>query len=115
MPVFEAPVYDAPVVKAPDFKAPVFKAPSLPFASSPKVEDNIPAEEPQDVRDERARQARTVFLSYDDDAKELEAKANQAREVANEKKKLASDAKDEACKTHWGGKVLCLRSLNSGY
>ena len=105
MPVFEAPVYDAPVVKAP----------SIPFLSSPKVEDSIPDDEPQEVRDERARQARTVFLSYDDDAKELETKANQARDLANEKKKLASDAKDEACKTHWGGKVLCLRPLNSGY
>ena len=37
------------------------------------------------------------------------------RQVANEKKKVAKEAKDEACKTRFGGKVLCIRPLNSGY
>ena len=46
---------------------------------------------------------------------EFEAKAAQMRQVANDKKKVAKEAKDEACKTRFGGKVLCIRPLNSGY
>lgn len=41
--------------------------------------------------------------------------ARELRNVANEKKKIANAAKDEACKTRPGGKFLCLRGFGIGY
>ena len=46
---------------------------------------------------------------------EKEAAAREARAQANEKKRNAKELKDEACKTRWGGKFLCLRPFGSGY
>jgi hypothetical protein len=45
----------------------------------------------------------------------IEAQARAVRAIADEKRKVASALKDDACKTHWGGKFLCLRPFNSGY
>ena len=47
--------------------------------------------------------------------KDLENQAAKLRQAANEKKKIAKAAKDEACKTRFGGKFLCIRPFNSGY
>ena len=46
---------------------------------------------------------------------DLEKQARDARSQANEKKKIAKDLKDEACKTRPGGKFICLRPFGSGY
>jgi uncharacterized protein (UPF0335 family) len=46
---------------------------------------------------------------------EVERKAQELRQIANEKKNVAKEAKDEACKTRFGGTILCVRPLNSGY
>jgi hypothetical protein len=46
---------------------------------------------------------------------EVERQARELRNNANEKKKIAKETKDEACKTRPGGKILCLRSLGIGY
>jgi hypothetical protein len=46
---------------------------------------------------------------------EAEKEAAKLRAAANEKKKIAKAAKDEACKTRPGGKFICIRPLNSGY
>jgi uncharacterized protein (UPF0335 family) len=46
---------------------------------------------------------------------EVERKAQELRQVANDKKKVAKEAKDDACKTRFGGKILCIRPFNSGY
>jgi hypothetical protein len=95
----------------------------------------------QEVRDQRAREARSVFKQADNEAKvrfengsvlldvhvypsvsinrsrykAIEAQARELRKIANDKKKIANAAKDEACKTRWGGKFLCFRPFNSGY
>lgn len=66
--------------------------------------------EPREVRDEKARQARQVFLDADNDAKVIEQQAREVRAVANEKKKLANEAKDLACADRLGGKWICLRN-----
>jgi hypothetical protein len=46
---------------------------------------------------------------------EYETKAKQLRDIASDKKRIAKDAKDEACKTRFGGKVLCIRPFGIGY
>ena len=46
---------------------------------------------------------------------EYEAKAKELRAVATAKKKVAKAAKDEACKTRPGGKILCIRPFGAGY
>jgi uncharacterized protein (UPF0335 family) len=46
---------------------------------------------------------------------DVERKAQELRQLANEKKKIAKEAKDQACETRFGGKILCIRPLNSGY
>jgi len=139
-PAFSAPAFTAP--KVPEFtapKVPEFTAPKMPEFSAPKVSMptfdapkssggydfdtpssssfSSPADngEPQEVRDTRAKEARSVFASADNEAKDLERQAKALRDVANEKKKLAKEAKDDACSTRAGGKFLCLRGLSSGY
>jgi hypothetical protein len=62
------------------------------------------------VRDEKARQARQVYLDADNDAKVIEQQARDVRAVANQKKKLAAEAKDLACADRLGGKWICLRN-----
>jgi hypothetical protein len=69
--------------KAPEFKAPEFSAPKMPSFEAPKSggggydfgfpssssssnDDNL---EPQEVRDQRAREARGVFVDADNEAK----------------------------------------------
>jgi hypothetical protein len=46
---------------------------------------------------------------------DIEQQALDARNLANEKKKIFNEFKDDACKTRWGGKILCLRPFGSGY
>ena len=45
----------------------------------------------------------------------MEAKAREARNIANVAKKEAQIAKDAACQTRFGGKVLCIRPFGIGY
>jgi hypothetical protein len=45
----------------------------------------------------------------------VEAQAKELRNIANEKKKVAKAAKDEACKSRFGGKILCIRPFGIGY
>jgi hypothetical protein len=100
-------------MEAPKVSMPQISLPSLPsFGGGGESASSGEGEEiePQEVRDERAREARQVFLSFDSDAKIIEQQAREARNLANEKKKLASEAKDEACKTRPGGKWICLRN-----
>jgi hypothetical protein len=52
-----------------------------------------------------------LFLTIQD----VERKAQELRQIANEKKKGAKEAKDEACETRFGGKILCIRPFSSGY
>jgi hypothetical protein len=47
--------------------------------------------------------------------KEVENKAKQLRAKADDKKKIAKEAKDEACATRFGGKILCIRPFGVGY
>mmetsp|Transcript_59778 Transcript_59778/g.173180 ORF Transcript_59778/g.173180 Transcript_59778/m.173180 type:complete len:447 (-) Transcript_59778:803-2143(-) len=106
-PTFSAPKFDIPKVEMP--KAPTVTIPKLDVGT---VDEDI---EPQEIRDEKARVARTAYKEADEQAKDFEAKAAQMRQIANEKKKVAKEAKDDACKTRFGGKILCIRPLNSGY
>lgn len=143
MPEFSAPkVPEFSAPKVPEFSAPKipeFSAPKVPEFSAPKAsipkfdapkssssyDFDIPSSssfksvdedvEPQEVRDARAKEARSAFLAADSEAKEIERQARALRDVANEKKKTAKMAKDEACKTRIGGKFLCVRPLGSGY
>ena len=57
----------------------------------------------------------SVYRAADDEAKVLEQQAKGLRQAANDKKKLAGQAKDEACETRPGGKLLCIRGFGSGY
>ena len=97
-PKFDAPKFDAPKFEAPKFEAPKFEAPETPSIELPKVEapkfeapalpslpsfgggggetsseseydENGEFIEPQEVRDDRAKEARSVFLDADNDAK----------------------------------------------
>lgn len=61
------------------------------------------------MRDNRDR-LRSFF-----NLQEIEAKARELRKAANEKKKIAKAAKDEACKTRFGGKILCIRPFGIGF
>ena len=114
-------------------------------SSGAAVDDDV---EPQEIRDERAKGAASIFKDADKEAKvsalllficfttdndpvpkliltllfvillslqEAESVARALRNTANEKKKVAKELKDDACKTRVGGKFLCFRPLNSGY
>lgn len=144
IPEFKAPTFSTPDIKTPDLKIPDFKAPSFSipkldipaapklnvpsappkFATSPPSfggsSDTSPAEdssplESQEVRDEKAREAKTEFKRLDSEAKAIEKQAKEARQVANSAKKVAKGAKGEACQTRFGGKVLCVRPFGVGY
>ena len=123
MPKFDAPKFDTsgmdmPKVDMPKVDMPKFDGVDLPKVNLPKVSlpsfggDSVdPAFlEPQEIRDDKAREARQVFLAADADAKDLEEQARVLREAANDKKKLARDARDLACQTRPGGKWICLRN-----
>jgi len=69
----------------------------------------------QEVRDERAREAKAKFNDLDGVARGLEKQAATARAEASDQKKIAKEKKGQACETRLGGKVLCIRPLNSGY
>jgi len=134
VPKFEAPKFDMPKLDAPTLSIPApspkpapmappkpVQAPPLydmdfqkPSFSSPdsSVDENL---EPQEVRDGKAADAKSVFKQADKDAKEIEAQAKAARGKVNELKKDFKVAKDEACKTRPGGKLLCLRGFGLGY
>ena len=71
--------------------------------------------ESQEIRDEKAKDARTSFNEADSSAKEYETKAKQLRDIASDKERIAMSAKEEACKTRFGGNFLCIRSFGSGY
>merc|ERR1711862_673972 len=132
---FKAPDFKAPEVNIPSFSAPKINLPSAPKLDKPAVPvptkvNNPPsfdfdskkassdAEEdlePQEVRDQRAKDAKSEFKKLDQEAKDIESQARKARNVANIAKKEAQIAKNEACKTRFGGKVLCIRPFGSGY
>ena len=46
---------------------------------------------------------------------EVENQAKKLRAKADDKKKIAKEAKDEACATRFGGKILCVRPFGVGY
>jgi chemotaxis protein histidine kinase CheA len=113
----KAPTFDMPNVDLPKVDMPKISLPSFGGGGGGDANQNVADTdlEPQEVRDARAKDARNVFLDYDKTAKDLEKKAREARDNANEKKKIAKAFKDEACKTRPGGKFLCLRPFGSGY
>ena len=53
--------------------------------------------------------------AYQIESQEVENKAKQLRAIANDKKKVAKEAKDAACETRFGGKILCIRPFGIGY
>jgi hypothetical protein len=53
-----------------------------------------------------------IFLLY---VQNLESQAKVLRDVANGKKEIAKELKDDACQTRLGGKWVCIRPLSSGY
>ena len=71
--------------------------------------------ESQEIRDEKAKDARTSFNEADSSAKEYETKTKQLRDIASDKERIAMSAKEEACKTRFGGNFLCIRPFGSGY
>ncbi|GKZ00567.1 hypothetical protein MPSEU_001008900 [Mayamaea pseudoterrestris] len=125
MPKFDMPNFELPkndyidMDQLPKFDAPKISMPSnLPsfpsFGGSPRSDDVVL--DSQDARDGRAKDARQVYLQFDASAKEIEAQAREARNLAKEKQKMANAAKDEACQTRPGGKFICLRNpFNVGY
>ena len=135
IPEFTAPKFDMPAMPSgggdgsgSSFSVPKVNVPKVtlpevtfsnPFGGSDSSSSSVETGgnvEPQSVRDENAREARQVYLAADGDAKDAEAAARVVRATANEKKKLASQAKDDACKTRPGGKFICLRNpFTSGY
>ena len=127
IPEFTAPKFDMPAMPSggdgsgSSFNVPKVTLPDVSFSnpfggsdSSSSVDSGDM--ESQSARDDKAREARQVYLAADADAKEAEATARAVRATANEKKDLASKAKDEACETRPGGKLICLRNpFTSGY
>lgn len=139
-PEFKAsvPEFKAPEFKAPDVKLPEFKAPAVPKFDIPSRETSPPSSsasydfdvssdsrisvsepeeyiEPQEVRDERAKEAKIVFKDAAKEAKAIEQEAKIARAKANNLKKEFNKAKDDACKTRPGGNILCVRGFTVGY
>jgi len=140
-PEFKAPEFKAPDIKMPEFKAPSFSVPKMPdmpsvstpsfsVPTTPKVstpsyssssssggyaslDENIVDD--QEERDEKAKVARTAFNEVDANAREVENQAKKLRAKADDKKKIAKEAKDEACETRFGGKILCVRPFGVGY
>lgn len=120
---FEAPKVDTSKFSAPKFDvpaAPKFDASKLdaPKVSVPKIglsDDELAKLPPQEVRDEKAAKEATKYKDLKAKAKDLEAKAKAAKDEARAAKKIAKEAKDDACVTRFGGKVLCIRPLDSGY
>jgi len=135
IPEFTAPDFSS--FKAPDIKIPKIKTPDYDLDISDKARNvELPKVslsnfsppsfssgsntvdfdgESQEIRDERAKEARSEFNGADSTAKEYENKAKQLRDIANDKKRIAIAGKDEACKTRFGGKVLCIRPFGIGY
>jgi len=87
------------------------------FNSSPVAPKVNPANyyEPQEIRDMRARDARVSFAKAQNELKALDEKARTQRQIVNEKSKQAKEAKDLACETRTGGKILCVRPFSIGY
>jgi len=117
IPKIKTPDYDLDVsdkarnVELPKVSLPSFSTPSFSSGSNTVDFDG----ESQEIRDERAKEARSEFNGADSTAKEYENKAKQLRDIANDKKRIAIAGKDEACKTRFGGKVLCIRPFGIGY
>lgn len=116
MPKFDMPKFDMPAMEMPKGEMPNIELPSfsLPKFGFPGGSDSTNSEPKvytsQDVRDEAARTARNVYLDSDEFAKEIEARAREARQLAKGKLELAKQAKDLACETRPGGKWICLRN-----
>lgn len=92
---------------------PKFDTSNLPKVSLPGFDGSsvdLDSLEPQEVRDRLAREARETYLEADEEAKAAEQVARQVRGTANHKLKLAREAKDLACETRPGGKLICLRN-----
>jgi flagellar biosynthesis/type III secretory pathway protein FliH len=125
MPKMATDGYDFPDIKAPKVDIPNVDMPKIAMPALPSFgggggassSDNPSSPlESQDVRDERARSAKADFADADNTAREIEAKALELRAVANDKKQAFKDAKDEACATRPGGKILCLRNpMKAGF
>jgi len=62
-----------------------------------------------------ARDKSLAFKLLDADARSAEKEARALRAKADRARGEARDAKNEACEGRPGGKILCLRPLNSGY
>lgn len=117
-PKFDAPAFEAP--KMPAFEAPKMPAmPAMPKAPAPSASSSFGDDEgtvdDQDERDQLARDAAAAFRAADEAAKAQEQIARGLRNDANKAKDDANKAKDVACETHWGGKILCFRSVGSGF
>jgi hypothetical protein len=113
MPKMESPSggydLDIPKVKAPKGDMPSISLPN-PFGGGSSKSDDGVVVAPQETRDESARQALAVYKDSDQEAKVLEQQARELRDAAKAKKQLFNLAKDDACKTRPGGKILCLRN-----
>lgn len=110
-----APSFSVPSsnVELPKVSVPKFSAPSI---GSGRVSNDVAFDgESQELRDERAKEARSAFNDADSTARDYEKKAKQLRDIANDKKRIAKDAKNEACETRFGGKLLCIRPFGIGY
>ena len=113
VPKVDMPKVDMPKIDMPKFDVPKVSLPS--FGGGSGSTDDVFLES-QEVRDEKARTARQVYVQADAEAKEAEDAARAVRNAANDKKKLANAAKDEACETRPGGKIICLRNpFSAGY
>jgi hypothetical protein len=110
MPKFEMPK-NMPKVDMPKVELPPFSMPKLGLPGGSDTTSTVPkVYTSQEVRDGEARDARNVYLDADEFAKEIEAKAREARQAAKVKLELAKEAKDLACETRIGGKWICLRN-----
>jgi len=107
----------APVAVAPKAVAPVVVAPTP--APVKKFERKAALDAPlavsQESRDASARAAAAIYNAADKEASAAEAVAKGLRDEARAKDKTRNEAKDLACETRSGGKLLCFRGLGSGF
>lgn len=125
----DIPTPDTSSISAPSFSLPSTKieAPKVPSFSTPSFSGSDSGSsqgyasldqdivDDQEERDLKAKEARTDFNEADANAREVENNAKKLRAIADSKKKIAKEAKDAACETRFGGKVLCIRPFGVGY
>ena len=126
IPSFSVPSFDVPKFEAPkSVSMPKLDVPAVPkfealkSVSMPKLDLDIPSApststqdkyvEPQELRDARAAELNLKFKDVDKEAKAIEQKAKEARARANSAGQKFQAAKDDACSTRIGGKILCVR------